>query len=405
MTAANPRAVLSSLFLTCCAALSHGQANTPTDMPEPGLKVPGPTLDQQLKGAMTPLLIKHRVPAVAVALFDSDAVLGKAASGLRARGFPDSVTTADRWHIGSCTKAFTATLIGSLVDSGLLKWDVTLAEALPDAADTMNEAFKKVTLRDLLRHRAGLASFTAGNSPDFEMLKNLPGDVRQQRAAFVRTLLSHDPALPPGTKQFYSNASYTVAAAIAEQAANKPYTQLMQERVFDIVAMPSAGFGWPAREDRRDEPRGHMPGILGARPEAFDPKYKFSQVLAPAGDINCTIDELAMFAAAHMKGLREATAKPGEKPAGAPGQPARLRLLRPATILELHTPIDGYAGGWVINDRKDPAWHWHNGSAGTFFTLMVIVPERNLGAVAVCNAADGEKACQELIEIALAMKP
>lgn len=396
-------------MLLICSAPVLAQADSPTGTPSSAPAaapvIAAPTLDQRLKAATTPLIIKHRVPAVAVALFDSDRVLGKAAAGVRARGFPESVTTADRWHIGSCSKAFTATLIGSLVDSGLLKWETTLAEALPDAADTMHADLKKVTLRDLLRHRAGLAAFTDGGSPDFEMLRNLPGDVRQQRAAFVRALLSHDPALPPGTKQFYSNASYTVAAAVAEHAANKAYTDLMQDRVFDVVAMPAAGFGWPARADRRDEPRGHLPGLLGARPQDFDPKYKLSQVLAPAGDIHCTIEELAMFAAGHMKGYREATAKPGEKAPPPQGLPARLRLLRPSTILELHTPIEGYAGGWVINDRKDPPWHWHNGSAGTFFALMVIVPEKNLGAVALCNAGDGEAACTELIEIALDMNP
>jgi CubicO group peptidase (beta-lactamase class C family) len=411
----------ASVLLLLAAQVTTAQGFIPTPDPDtipatpiapdapgdtkPAPVIPGPTLDQQLKGALTPLLIKTRVPAIAVALFDSDAVLGKAAMGLRAKGQPESVTTADRWHIGSCTKAFTATLVGALVEEGKLKWDTTLAQALPEAAETMHADYKKVTVRQLLRHRAGLAAFTAGNSPDFDLLKNLPGDTRQQRAAFVTKLLSLPPTLPPDTKLFYSNASYAVAAAIIEQASGKPYETLLKDRVFDIVAMPHAGLGWPANPTRRDEPRGHMPGVLGAKPQDFDPKYKLDPVLAPAGDIHCSIEELAMFAAAHMTGLREAAAKPAGALPPPQGQPARLRLLRPSTIVELHTPIDGYAAGWVIDEKREPTRHWHNGSAGTFFTLMVIIPERNLGAVAVCNSGEGEAACAEIIETALGLKP
>ena len=33
-------------------------------------------------------------------------------------GHPESVTVNDRWHIGSDTKAFTATMIARLVEQG-----------------------------------------------------------------------------------------------------------------------------------------------------------------------------------------------------------------------------------------------------------------------------------------------
>ncbi|MFM9959335.1 MAG: serine hydrolase domain-containing protein [Phycisphaerales bacterium] len=361
-------------------------------------KALAPTLDDQLKGALTPLLVKQKVPALAVALFNREEIVARAASGLRARGEPDSVTTADRWHIGSCTKAFTSSVIGALVDQGKLDWETTLAEALPDAAQQMHADLKKVTLRQLLRHRAGLAAFTAGNSPDFEMLKGLPGaGVREQRAAFVAKLLSLEPVMPPDTKQFYSNASFTVAAAIAERVADKPYETLLQDHIFGKLALTHAGLGWPANPTRRDEPRGHLPGILGVRPQDFDPDYKLDPVLAPAGDIHCTIEELAAFAQAHLDALLE-----NEKASPA-GTRSRPLFLKPHTIAELHDPVDGYAAGWAINTIKGKQRHWHNGSAGTFFALMVIIPERKIGAVAMTNSGDGEKACVEIIETALGL--
>lgn len=373
---------------------------TPADAPGgvPRTNLLEGTMDEKLKGALTPMLIKHKVPALAVAVFDREGIRGRAASGLRARGGPDSVTTADRWHIGSCTKAMTATVVGGLVDRGLLTWETTLAEALPEHAERMHADLKKVTLRQLLRHRAGLAAFTAGNSPDFEMLKGLPGkDVREQRSAFVGALLSMAPVTPPDTKEFYSNAGYAVAAAAAERAADKGYEALLQEFVFNRLALTHAGLGWPATPTRRDEPRGHLPGILGVKAQDFDPKYKLEPVLAPAGDVHCTVEELATFARAHLDALMEHMSP------SKPGKHAGPFVVKPATAAELHDPVDGYAGGWAVDTIQGEVRHWHNGSAGTFFALAVIVPGRGIGAVAVCNSGDGERACVELVETGLGL--
>src|SRR5690348_1590914 len=54
------------------------------------------------------------------------------AVGVRALGDPTPATTEDRWHIGSDTKAFTATLVARMVEAGELRFEETLAEALPD---------------------------------------------------------------------------------------------------------------------------------------------------------------------------------------------------------------------------------------------------------------------------------
>lgn len=384
----------AALFLSLLAR----EAGARQDAPAPPLSPPekAPALardpDAELKSALLPILTTTRTPAVAVAVFDAQKLLAKAAAGVRARGAPDTVTTADRWHIGSVSKSFTATLIGLLVQDGKLAWDTTLEKALPEAAPRMHADFRGVTIEDLLRHRAGIAAFTDGRSPDFEMLKGLNGSTNERRAAFVAKLLSLEPTIKPGVKQVYSNAGYAVAAAIAEAATGSDYESLMNERVFAPLAITHAGFGWPATPARRDEPRGHMPGLLGATAQAFDPQYKLDPVMAPAGDIHCPIEELAAFARMHLRALQEE-----------PGTPAPL--LKPDTAKALHSPIDGYAAGWVIDTKSTPERHWHNGSAGTFYTLMVIVPERGIGAVAVSNSGEGEKACVDAVEAALEMVP
>ena len=56
----------------------------------------------------------------------------------------------DQVHIGSCTKAMTATLIGMLVESGLLTWSTTIRDVFPELASRLHPDFQKVTLSQLL---------------------------------------------------------------------------------------------------------------------------------------------------------------------------------------------------------------------------------------------------------------
>ncbi len=79
-----------------------------------------------------------------------------AVSGVRRVPDGAAVTLNDLWHLGSNFKAFTAMLAATAVDRGEIEWTTTLAEAFPELEPTMLEAYRGVTLRDLLAHRAGV---------------------------------------------------------------------------------------------------------------------------------------------------------------------------------------------------------------------------------------------------------
>ncbi|MEK6260903.1 MAG: serine hydrolase domain-containing protein, partial [Planctomycetota bacterium] len=70
------------------------------------------------------LVKKFKVPALAVAVLEGDRLTKLGATGIRARGHEEKVTPGDLWHLGSCTKAMTATLCARLVEKGSLRWDL-----------------------------------------------------------------------------------------------------------------------------------------------------------------------------------------------------------------------------------------------------------------------------------------
>ena len=83
-------------------------------------------LDAYLEGVRA----KYGLPALAAAVTRSGEIVASGAAGKRAIGIDIPVTMEDRFHLGSDTKAFTATVAGTLVEEGRIKWSSTLGEVL-----------------------------------------------------------------------------------------------------------------------------------------------------------------------------------------------------------------------------------------------------------------------------------
>src|SRR5689334_11902854 len=93
---------------------------------------------------------------IAAAVLKGERIIGLGTAGARKRRSGERITVDDRFHLGSCTKAMTATLIAMLVEEAKLSWTSTLGELFAGSVNPMHPAWEKVTLRQLLAHRAGL---------------------------------------------------------------------------------------------------------------------------------------------------------------------------------------------------------------------------------------------------------
>ena len=60
------------------------------------------------------------LPAVAAVVIQRDKIVAQGVVGVRKLGQPERARIDDRWHLGSDTKAITATMIGVLVEQGRL---------------------------------------------------------------------------------------------------------------------------------------------------------------------------------------------------------------------------------------------------------------------------------------------
>jgi CubicO group peptidase (beta-lactamase class C family) len=370
MTPVTPSAyrtlVTAGLAACAVAVLARAQVATPV----------GGTLEARLSA----LRESARLPAVAGAVFTSAQIVEQGAVGVRRLGADAVVTSSDRWHIGSITKSFTATLVARFVERGDLKWTQTLGEL---AGAERARAYASVTIEHLLSHRAGLP---ANLTPAMMFtLRESGAPVMAQRQQAMETLLATTPASVPGERYLYSNAGYILMGALLEARVGRTWEDIVQAEILSRIALSSAGFGPPGVAGALEQPRGHRrqtdgsllpvePGVFGDNPA----------VLGPAGRLHMTIADLARWGQEHLRGER-----------GGDG------IVNAGTFQRLHRPPAGadYALGWVVRTIGGRRAIWHNGSNTLWYAAVAFDPVADRG---VAIATNGSIGAQAAVEAALA---
>ena len=99
--------------------------------------------------------LKYDLPALGAAIVTPQKTY-VAVAGVRKVGNPALVTDDDAWHLGSCTKAMTATLAALLIQDKIVRWDTSIGEVFPEIS-AMRDEYRAVTVRQLLDQRGGFA--------------------------------------------------------------------------------------------------------------------------------------------------------------------------------------------------------------------------------------------------------
>lgn len=322
-----------------------------------------PPVDPLSPQALTRLRTQSRAPAMAAAWSGRGAAPTVLVDGMRQAGGSAPATAQDRWHIGSITKSMTATLAAICVEAGEIGWDTPLGDVLGSRVPKLRDAYRPATLLHLLSHRAGLVA----NIGLLEMaaFDRIPDDLIADRLAYARIVLSKGPSGALGASETYSNAGYTVAAAMLEARTGKPWEVLITERLFAPLGITTAGFGAP---DPSGNPVGHLRRGQGLRPMPPRDGDLADNIpaIGPAGRVHLTMSDLVGYLRAHAD---------------------RSNLLTAASWDRLHTPPFGgdYALGWVV--RPDGS-RWHNGSNTMWYAEAAFDVKTGAVAAAACNSGD-----------------
>lgn len=271
-----------------------------------------------------------------------------------------------RWHIGSITKSFTATLIMKLVERGQLDLDAPIGKYLRRYNKIMHPDWQALTLRALLTHTAGVPA----NASRRVLLESIFYEPHRGR----RTVLSGLWREPLGGKvgEFnYSNIGYVLVGIIAEEVTNKPWEDLIRTEIAEPLGLDSLGFGAPTGPG---DPRGHSSVLGWTKPVSGHDDYADNPAwMGPAGAIHLSVADLAKWGQLHLRACK------GELP----------NFLSAASCRLMQTPNkDDYGFGWVINPpNEDGKVIWHNGSNTMWYAMLYLNRTDNTVVAAVTNVA------------------
>jgi D-alanyl-D-alanine carboxypeptidase len=323
--------------------------------------------------------LAQQLPGLAAVIVRSDGPPRVYVSGERRIGKGDLITPADRMHLGSLTKAISATVIGALAEKQLMTLETTIGQTFPELSSKIQPAYRNVSARQLLTHAAGLPPYRTSQS--LRWLLALKGTPSEQRHAFVERVLTEPPRFEPGTSHEYSNAGAAIAGAMAEKIAGSPYRQLVQELVFARLG-GQAAFGNPGLA-AEPQPWGHIRTLAGTVMEVrpANPVYTTPLAIEPAGDASPSMPDYGRFLQLHLRGLR-----------------GRDDVLKATTIQNLH---GGVALGWTVIPRDGVESHEHVGSYGAYVAYATIQPSRDVAVSVFTNLGGGQDLRDAVARVAL----
>lgn len=372
------------------AIAGAGEPPATTTVTSPAAEIPGSS-PRDVSAEIERIREKHALPALAGAVVTADGVQAIGASGIRAKGREEKITTKDQFHLGSCTKAMTATLIAILVEQGKLRWEMTLPEALPDLKGSMHEKYRDVTLADLLTQRSGVPADLQRDGV-WGGLWAGTGDIKAKREGLAKTVLGWGPDHDK-SKFIYSNTNFILAGHIAEVATGRSWEELIREFLFEPLGMTSAGFGAPGVKDAYDQPQGHRAdgAAAGLGMGSDNPP-----ALGPAGTVHASLEDWGKFVSLHLRGAK-ADQKVGEV------------TIKAETFKKLRTPVTGggsdYAMGWIVTQRPwakgakgDTTAMNHGGSNTMWYCVVWAAPDAGFAVLSATNTAavEARKACDDV---------
>ncbi len=354
-----------------CAKPAVPAPKPPTADPEPVVEqtdLPNQRFSGRFDALTTELeagLEKFHVPGMAVAVVYEDRVIYARGFGFSDLEKKEAVTPRTRFAIGSSTKAFTATVIGQLVDEGKMGWDDAIAKYVPEFVLDVksDDAAAQATIRDALCHRTG-----------FTRMGVLWASGEVPRNEFLAQASQAEPLAPLREQFLYNNVTYTAAGEASARVEGVLWAELVTRNLIEPLGMRNTvvlteeakslgmaqGYKW--NEDS----------------SSFDPlPMRSLEEIAPAGAINSTVLDMTAWLRFQInRGVYRGEA-----------------LIKSDTLKETWKPqidVSGsmkYGLGWFVDEYDGQPMLHHGGNIDGYSAMVSFLPEERLGVVMLSNVS------------------
>jgi CubicO group peptidase (beta-lactamase class C family) len=366
-----------SRFISCLVVFLaiHLQSSMPATAQSAAVPPAAPALAERLDRLAAEFdrnRVDLHVPGAVIAIVRGEDVIFARGFGVADVEMKTPVTPETRFFIGSTTKAFTATLVGMLVDEGRMQWDDPVEKYLPEFKLKVQstDPNDRATLRDVLSHRTGFTRMGL-----LEISTGMSSDEILRRAS------SAEPIAPFRQRFLYNNEHFLAAGAAAGVAAGTSWHALVKARILDPLGMTATR---TSVRDAWNDPRtarGYTWDEAGqrVRPLTFETMGFNIDGIAPAGAIGSTATDMTKW----LRFLLRQGVQDGKA------------LISPAALSTIWTrqiPMGGTAGygmGWIVRDWQGQRLIAHDGAIGGFSAHVGLLPDSKIGFVVLTNTISG----------------
>ncbi len=232
--------------------------------------------------------------SISYAVIKGDKILGANAVGPASIDSNVSADTPTIYRTGSISKSFTAFLMMQAVQDGIIQLDDPVENYFPEIRnlDGYSDS-RKITFQQLASHTSGLV-----REPDMENAAS--GPIEEWENKILASIPNTRFQSELGERYSYSNIGFGILGLAVSRAANVPFMEMVEERIFEPLNMTNSFFVVP--DDRmKDLSKGLAGGPTGEinseRPalEHDGRGYK-----VPNGGIYSTPLDLAKFMMCNM---------------------------------------------------------------------------------------------------------
>lgn len=308
------------------------------------------------------------VPGLAISIVKDGKVIFSEGFGFRDVKKGLKVTPRTLFAIGSCSKAFTATTMGILVDEGKLDWDKPVREYLPSFKLKDPFASEGMTPRDLVCHRSGL--------PRHDLMWYNSSATRKELFDRLRYL---EPSKDFRTVFQYQNLMFMTAGYMVGQIMRTTWEEFVQKRILEPSGMNDSNF---SVEDSKKAQDFALP-YAERNEKVVEIPFRNIDTVGPAGSINSNVTDMAKWVLLNLN-----KGKVGEK-----------QIISDTSLKEIHSPqmissqsimydeqfYSSYGMGWAITAYRGHLLLTHGGGIDGFTALVSLMPRDNFGLVILTN--------------------
>jgi len=333
------------------------------------------TTDKRFAGldtAFARVLKDWKAAGFAVAVIEKNKIVYSKGFGYRDMEKKLPVTPATLFAIGSCTKAFTSSLLGLLEKEGKLELEKPVRNYLPELKfynDIMND---QITVKDLMCHRTGL--------PRHDLSWYF---FTTTRDSLIQRIRYQEPTAGIREVYQYNNFMFLAQGVLAEKLYNRKWEQLIKEKFFDSLGMTTSNFSVKDMERSNDASIGYY-----VKKDSIIDKLDYYNIdaMGPAGSINSNVTEMSNWVITWINGGKFN----GKQilPSQYVNQAMSSQMIASGALPDKENPdihLSNYGFGWSLSSYRGHYRVQHGGNIDGFSANVTFYPSDSIGIVILVN--------------------